>query len=346
MKAKTPDLALEKMKHSKDLTETLDQYVGHLKNTKGFTPINIKAHFFGVRKWLVTNRVNGLDWEYIGKPKISSRINDRIPNRDELRRILGNRISLRDKAFFLVASSSGLRLGTLASLKVENFKKFQELGYITVESGEHRKLGNGKSYFTFITPEAKEVLEDYLANRGSAKPEDPLFTKENGEPLSQYVTNISRTWRILLKRSSLAQKIKDHKFLELHGHVLRKYFQTKCKNAGIRSDYVDFWLGHHPTSASTYLNDSYFRPTLEENANEYRKAVSALQVFSKEDGTEKNLEEFEAMKQRLAEMEQWKEAVQKIISEKEFTELQWKKAHLEYEEQCEKTKSQEKTEKR
>jgi integrase len=215
-----------------------------------------------------------------------------------LRRILGNRISLRDKAFFLVASSSGLRLGTLASLKVEDFKKFEELGYITVESGEHRKLGNGKSYFTFITPEAKEVLEDYLANRGSAKPEDPLFTKENGEPLSQYVTNISRTWRILLKRSSLAQKIKDHKFLELHGHVLRKYFQTKCKNAGIKSDYVDFWLGHHPTSASTYLNDSYFRPTLEENANEYRKAVSALQVFSKEDGTEKNLEEFEAMKKQ------------------------------------------------
>jgi len=52
------------------------------------------------------------------------------------------------------------------------------------------------------------------------------------------------------------------------------------------------------------------------------------------------------MKQRLAEMEQWKEAVQKIISEKEFTELQWKKAHLEYEDQIEKNKSQEKTEKR
>ena len=126
----------------------------------------------------------------------------------------------------------------------------------------------------------------------------------------------------------------------MHDHVLRKYFQTKCKNAGIKADYVDFWMGHHPTNASTYLNDSYFRPSLEENANEYRKAVSALQVFSKEENGE-TATEIQQLKEQLAQMQEWKRLIERTITDKEIIETEWKRAHLEYEQEAKKTKSQE-----
>jgi site-specific recombinase XerD len=264
---------------------------------KGFTPINLKAHFFGVKKWLTTNRTNGVDWAYITKPKVSTMIRDRIPTKEELSRILSNKIATRDRSFFLTASSSGLRIGTLAMLKVKDYKHVEELGMIMVEGGPNRKLPVGKSYFTFLTPEARKTLDDYLATRKNQTPESFLYVKGNGEPLSNYVTNITRQWRRLIKRANLDKKIEGHAYFELHGHTLRKYFQTKCKNAGCRADYVDFWMGHHPSRQDQYLNDSYFRPSLEENVAEYRKAVGELQVFE-------NIESETKSKELLTRVEQ------------------------------------------
>jgi hypothetical protein len=75
-----------------------------LANLKGFTPINLKAHWFGVKKWLVCNRVNkNIEWGYISKPKVATQIGDKIPTRDELRLILSNKVSLRDKSFFMTS---------------------------------------------------------------------------------------------------------------------------------------------------------------------------------------------------------------------------------------------------
>jgi len=193
---------------------------------------------------------------------------------------LGNKVSLRDKAFFLVAASSGLRIGTLATLKVCDYKPVEELGMITVEGGPKRKLPVGKRYFTFITPEARRTLEDYLKTRGTLTPEQPLFAKQNGEPLPENTSNISRQWRRLLERVKMARKIHGHSLIELHAHVLRKFFQTHCKLAGCRADFVDFWMGHRGMRVETYLNDSYFRPSLEYHVKEYRKAVPYLTIFS------------------------------------------------------------------
>ena len=278
MKADSPDVAIETLRGSSDITEKLDQYVNSLI-AKGFTPINVKAHWFGVKKWLAANRVNGIDYAYITRPKVATCIRDRIPTKDELRLILSNKITLRDKAFFMVAVSSGLRIGALATLKVKDYKPIQDLGMITVEGGPNRKLANGKSFLTFITSETRKVLENYLQTRGSLSPDDPLFAKDNGKPLSAYVTNISRQWRRLIRRANLSQKIEGHAYTELHAHVLRKFFQTNCKLAGCRPDFVDFWMGHHPVRQEEYLNDSYFRPSTEQHLTEYRKAALSLSVF-------------------------------------------------------------------
>jgi site-specific recombinase XerC len=278
MKAESPDAALRTFSDSEDRTAKLDGFVDYLLE-HGVKPISIKALWQGVKKWLISNRINKIDWDYISRPKVASQIRDRIPTTEEMQLILTNKVSLRDKALFLTAASAGVRLGTLVTLQVGDYKPIEELGMITVQGGEGRKLAQGKSYFTFLTPETRRIIEEYLKTRGPLNPDAPLFAKENGEPIAHFVQNVSRQWRRLVKRANLLNKIPQHRWIELHGHTLRKYFQTRCKLAGCRSDFVDYWMGHHPTRPDDYLNESYFRPDLKAHISEYRKAVSSLQVF-------------------------------------------------------------------
>lgn len=196
--------------------------------TQKRSPIDVKAKWHGAKKWLVSNRVNNIDWTYISRPKAVSQIQDRIPTKGELQQILDNKVTLRDKAFYLVFASAGFRLGTALSLQVKDYKSIEELGMITVEGEEGRKLSKGKSYFTFVTPEARRLLEEYLKSRGPLNPEAPLFAKESkgeGEQFG-YVGNVSRQWTILVKRAKLLEKIPGSRSFTLHGHSLRKFFQT------------------------------------------------------------------------------------------------------------------------
>jgi integrase len=280
MNTKNPDEALTEFRKITDQTDKLDEFIDYMLK-KGTRPIDLKAKWHGVKKWLITNRIEGINWDYISRPKAISQIKDRIPTIDELRLILDNKVTLRDKAFFLVVASAGFRLGTAITLKVKDYQPIEDLGIITIEGQDGRKLATGKSYFTFITPEARRILDQYLKTRESLTPDSPLFAKESkgqGQAFD-FVTNASRQWTVLVKRAKLLEKVEGHRAYTLHGHSLRKFFQTHCKLAGCRADFVDFWLGHHPQGQSQYLNDSYFRPELKEHITEYRKAISKLTVY-------------------------------------------------------------------
>lgn len=313
MKTDTPDQALTAFSNLKDRTGKLDEFIDFMLTRKR-SPINVKSLWFGVKKWLVSNRVNNIDWIYISRPQAISQIQDRIPTKPELQQILDNKVTLRDKAFYLVVASAGFRLGTALSLQVKDYKPIEELGIITVEGGEGRKLAKGKSYFTFLTPEARRILEEYLKTRELLSPEDPLFCKESKGTRKQfsYIGNVSRQWTLLVKRAKLLEKIPGSRNYTLHGHSLRKFFQTHCKLAGCRADFVDFWMGHHPTGANQYLNDSYFRPDLQAHLTEYRRAVSNLEVFSDQGINAKKLSELE---QKLQDKEQLATSQQKQIKD-------------------------------
>jgi integrase len=325
LKVNKPDEALQVLANTTDRTGKLDEFIDYLL-AKGTKPLNLKSQWFGVKKWLVANRINNIEYEFLTRPKATSYIQDRIPTKDELRRILGNKVTLRDKAFYILCLAAGFRFGTALSLQVKDYKPIEDLGMLTVHGGEGRKLAEGKVYITFLTPEARKLLEEYLQNRGTLNPEDPLFVKENtgtqGKKF-EYTTNVSRQWTILLKRAKLAEKIPNSRSYVLHGHVLRKYFQTNCKLAGCNSGFVDNWMGHHPTKQDEYLNDSYFRPELEKSIKEYRKAIQALTIFDmgidaeKLSTLEKNLQDkdkqIEEQNAKITNMEnQFKEFVRKL----------------------------------
>lgn len=281
MKATSPDVIISALNESKDRTAILDDWMTNMQK-EGKRPNNIKSMLMGVKKFLQCNRVNDVDWKFIGKPKVSIQIRDRIATSEELRRVLSNKTSLRDRALFMMAVSSGLRIGTIASLKVGDLTPYENTAFVTVAGGKGRKLAKGKEYHTWVTPEAFTTIQDYLKTRNNPDKDAPLFCKVNNgdEGISIYPQNIARLWLKMIKRAKLFKKIENHSMYDLHVHTLRKFFQTRSKLAGCETRFVDLWLGH---TASEYLNGSYFRPDIRESYNEYKKAISDLTIFGKEE---------------------------------------------------------------
>jgi integrase len=270
-----PEVALELLRGA-NANEIIDEFIEALTGTD-LSPSTIKRTYYGLQKWLAVNDV-AVDWDRIDIPKVGGRTQDRIPTDYELRHVW-NFMNLRDKALFGILLSSGLRVGTLITLRLKDFdfSTYDDISIIRVEGGEGRKLSEGSSYFTFISKETKIALNRYLKSRyerGEKVTGDSFIVAlGDGRPFS-YSQNVSRRWRNLLKRAGLDEKTQSG-LMALHLHVLRKRFQTLCKSGGVLPSYYDFWMGH---VTSDYLDDAYFRAEFEKHLEQYRQIVDSLGI--------------------------------------------------------------------
>lgn len=283
-----PETAIEEIRGKEDKEEYFDDLIGTLKE-KGLSDTRITNVYKAVKWWLNLNRID-VDWREVILPSVIRKIEDRCPTKEELRRIL-NISNLRDKALILVASSSGLRRNTLITLKVGDVNfDYPDIAKITVKreyevegkvyrSG--RKITKSRTFYvTFISPEAKKMLLEYLDQRRhlneKVTEESPLFSSIRLKELGQFLskTYLDVHWGRLLKRANLAKKSGD--WFELHFHTLKKYAETNFINAGVKPTYREFWLGHR----GSYLESSYFRGEEEQHLKEYRKAIESLSILS------------------------------------------------------------------
>jgi len=175
---------------------------------------------------------------------------------------------LKDRAIVLLAVSSGLRVGTLAEIRVEDvdFDTFEDVALIRVQAEIAKER---IKYVTFTTPEAKKVLKQYLDSR-----------RRRGDKLSSESTvfncgvrAIGMKWIRLLKKAGETEK--GRTFYKLHFHTLRKYFRTNLELAGISKSFRERLLGHR----GEYLDESYFKPQIQALLNEYMKAIPQLTIL-------------------------------------------------------------------
>ena len=131
----------------------------------------MRNYLFGVKKWL---ELNGVDvaWKKIEFPtSTETKEVDAAPTKEVLIKLLDHCSSTRDCAVIEIASSSGLRIGTLLSLTVGDVNfNYQDLARINVGRKLGRKFvgkrqSQGRFYSTFMTPEAKAMLLEYLKER-------------------------------------------------------------------------------------------------------------------------------------------------------------------------------------
>jgi integrase len=322
-----------------------------------FAPLTVKNHLVGVKSFLRY-------WDIplkVDLPKHSYVLyHNRDIKKEELKKIL-TFASPRDRVIWLVMAESGMRSDNATNLRYFQIKEDLEAERIPMKimlpsSTLKDHVGDR---FTFIGYEGFRELANYLHGK-KLEDEDYVFASEKqsrckGEQFTP--ASLSVKYNRLVQKLGIdksrgnKQEVGRPKLKEIRLHGLRKYFRN---NHGADSSYIQFWMGH-----SLGVDAHYISRDVEKHREEYEKGYESLRVFDtggtdlrdqlaerdreikelREKITAKEAKDKEQEK-RLAEIEQWKEIVQKTISEKEFIELQWKKAYLEYEEQFEKTKKE------
>jgi len=317
--------------------EMCDKYItahAHLQNTV------VRKRVLRTKKWLRANLdlKNGegakLNLETITLPRGNQRRGavDAAPTCRDLKEILSHMKNTRDKAIMLVAATSGLRPETLFSLNVGDVEftfnvrremeteKVEDIGRIHITPGPGRKVKS--AYYTHITLEAKEMLQQYLDERtriGEAiTDESPLWLthfdlladKMNKRPLNRLsYDTFSLQWRRILKRAEKDKKSYAegeswfwHKF---HLKTLRKFFRTEASNARCIEDLKYFWMGqpggvHRP---------EYYKERVDVSVDEYRRLMPFLTVEKpvvavKQEDLEKRDKQIERLKQQIENMQE------------------------------------------
>lgn len=200
-----------------------------------------------------------------------------------LRKILSH-CDTKGKALFLFLESSGIRIGEALQLEFSDLDLESTPAKVSVR-GEYTK--NGDQYYSFISKEAEEALDEWLKVRGdylqsslkrgaglaktgygrgvkSAK-DDRIF------PFSVSVPNLM--WNNALRKAGLENHDKGTGRRTLHIHMLRKVFSSRMKLV-VPREIVEALMGHEG-----YLDDAYRRYTKEEIKEWYRKGESHLYVF-------------------------------------------------------------------
>jgi integrase len=105
-----------------------------------------------------------LNWKKIKKFVHSEKTGNETNGRDraythqEIQKILGF-CDQRIRTAFLLLTSTGMRIGALQTLKVDELEKIDDIYKINVYSGDKEE------YFTFCTPECAREIENYLEYR-------------------------------------------------------------------------------------------------------------------------------------------------------------------------------------
>lgn len=276
--------------------------------------------------------------------------------RNRLRKILTH-CDTKGKALFLFLESSGIRAGEALQLELDEIDLKSELIKVNVR-GEYTKTGD--PYYSFISKEAKDALEEWLKIRGdylltSAKRGIGLSKfKDDGRgekliednrifPFSQSVAN--SMWNIALRKAGLSKRDKGTNRRTLHIHMLRKFFSSQLRIVVPRA-IVEMLMEHEEG-----LDDAYRRYSETQIREWYLKGAPHLYVFVPQEITKiqtkfadgllnqqafinglqaKNLrleEDLERQKKKVEELSKTVDNLSKIMENKiaEVFSKEWKK---------------------
>lgn len=185
----------------------------------------------------------------------------------------------RARALVHVLASSGMRIGGLVDLKFQDIEPIEDCYKIMVYAKTRHE------YTTFVTPEARKALDEYLKVRGEIEPDQSLFGMSYDAVrtcLYRLVkkANVSAvTVRELdnFDKMVLGRKVPRHRLDIPTVHGLRKRWNTIMKsNNDINPNLIEMMLGH----SLIKLDESYLKPTPEKLFAEYKKGIRELTVFN------------------------------------------------------------------
>ncbi|PWB49353.1 MAG: hypothetical protein C3F06_14480 [Candidatus Methanoperedenaceae archaeon] len=186
------------------------------------------------------------------KKPMPLRQNMNFLSKEDVKNLVTNCHSLRDRAIILCMVTSGMARQEIINLRIHDIAfDDDDIGTVSV-----RKQNPQVDYTTFISPEGVQALKNYFEERGRI---DKLKIKGNDFVFVTYdnATRINKTTFGKLFRTLAAQLGYENGDYQIKSksHALRKFFASTLENAGMPKKMIDFMLGH--TSKSSDL--AYFR---------------------------------------------------------------------------------------
>jgi len=272
-----------------------DQYFSDGRNyqedVEGFfkTMENAPAKTFNVqlsviKKFLMRNDVElkSYIWEDLKNLRtgIKAVTIDKAPTNQQLKEILLHG-DLKTRAIGLILSSSGMRIGELTKIQLDDIDWNNSPVKINIRAN-YTKSGNKR--YVFISHEASEVLQQwlkvrdiYIKNSWSRRTLNKTFSKKNDKRVFPISTVLVRyLWNNCLEKAGYDQLDKTTRRHEMHIHVLRKYFLSLMK-LEIPDVVAEALAGH-----DAYLSEAYRRYSEKQMADFYMKGVNSLLVFERE----------------------------------------------------------------
>lgn len=211
---------------------------------------------------------------HIPKPKERSPFTRLRLNTAQIRSLLSNARTLRDRAIIITICQSGMDLNTLVSMKYKMVKAALEGQEPPVQLDLFRQKA-AIGYFSFIGTEGIEAIKLYLQDlkhRGiELKDDDHLWlTDRNREPLSEH--NIMKALRICAIKAGLING--EDAYNISGGHALREFFSSSLNAAKVPKVYIDLMLGH----AQSDMDSAYFKADPQAIRTEYARAYDQLML--------------------------------------------------------------------
>ena len=244
--------------------DLLNQYITDLRGAKGYRDATTARKVAAIKSFFGFLTENGTVTEDPTQALGSPRVGRSLPkclSQEEVASLLdlasrsGTKEGQRDATILELLYATGLRVGELVSLNVQNADLSES--YI-------RCWGKGsKERIVYLYPGALAELKNYLGHArkallGSTQGQPALFINHRGQRLTrQWVWNILKSYG---ERANIAQRITPH--------TLRHSFATHLLQNGASLRHVQELLGHSSISTTqvyTHLTDDHLHKEYEKS---------------------------------------------------------------------------------
>ena len=286
----------ETLKDFSDYRRFRDKIADYIKawiitlRKEGLANSSIKVMVGAAQSFFKYNRI---DIGFIPTAQDHSVYHNRDMTREEIADLMNTSLP-RDRAFYAVMAQSGLRPVTICKLKIKHVEYDRlknELRPIKIDVPVEIAKGKYHSYFSFISLEAIQCLNDYLKTRTVPTKDSYLFVKSGtaNTPMNPvaFSAQFNRTVRKLRNKGVLDFEVRENKPSEVRLYSLRKFFKKHTHEAG--EEFSEFWMGHKGKG----VVDNYRTRDPEHHRKLYaEKAAPDLRIETKTPrATEKQIEE-------------------------------------------------------
>jgi len=237
--------------------EDISAFIEH-EQDRGLMPRSISGRLRSVHaflNFLLERNTIGPD---VLKRKMRIKIPDSLPRAidpEDIKKLLSVIRHKRDRALILVLLRSGMRIGEVLGLTLEDLQLKEKR--IEIYEAPKNRVGR----VVYISDDAHRALSQWLACR---RPQRFLFYGLHGQPLCYEAS------RAIFKKHLAKAKLSDKGYTI---HCLRHTYASELLNAGMRLECLQQLLGH----SNIEMTRRYARLTDVTRKEEYFKAMAVIE---------------------------------------------------------------------